>query len=67
VGEAVTDEEFSAMIEEEAAHLERFGMTETAERMRACRTLRQAIEVHNDVMDVLTMARVLGAKRRPLA
>ena len=55
------------MIEEEAAHLERFGMTETAERMRACRTLRQAIEVHNEVMDILTMARVLGAKRRPLA
>ena len=55
----MTDEEFFAMIDQEAQLLERFGLTDAAERMRACTTLGAAVALHNEVMDALATARTL--------
>jgi hypothetical protein len=63
----MTDEEFFAMIDQEAQLLEQFGLTDAAERMRACTTLPAALTVrveaavalHNEVMDALATARTL--------
>ena len=51
--------EFHAMIEEEAALLDRFNMTEAAAKMRACTTMREAIELHQDVEALLRVARMI--------
>jgi hypothetical protein len=60
----LTDEEFFSMIDEEVALCERFGLTEVAEQFRACRTLREAIDLHADLMDALGAARLLNRAHR---
>lgn len=57
------DTEFHAMIEEEAALLDGFGMHESATKMRACTTLRQATELHQEIEAVLRVAKT-GARRK---
>ena len=54
------DNEFFAMIEEEAVLLDRYGMTEFAKKMRACRSVREAAEVHQDVEAFLRMAKMVS-------
>ena len=56
----MNDEEFFAMIDQEAQLLEWFGLTEAAKRMRACTTLGAAVALHDVIMDALTTARTLG-------
>jgi hypothetical protein len=55
----MTDEEFFAMIDQEAQLLERFGLTDAAERMRACTTLGAAVDLYDEVKDALATARTL--------
>ena len=50
------DAEFHAMIEEEAALLDRFHMDSWATKMRACTTMREAIQVHEDVQAIVHVA-----------
>ena len=52
-------EQFHAIIEEEAALLDRFGMTESAAKMRACTTMREAIELHQDIDALLRVAKMV--------
>lgn len=47
--------EFQARIEEEAALLDRFGMHECATKMRACTTLHEATELHEQIADALSL------------
>lgn len=58
------EETFHAMIEEEALILDRFGMTEGAARLRACTTLREAAEVHQDVEALIRVVKMAGEPRR---
>lgn len=41
--------ELRSAIEEEADLLERFGMTTLAAKMRACTTIEEATELHQDI------------------
>ena len=50
--------EFHAMIEEEAALLDRFGMTESAVKMRACTTMREAVDLHQDIEALMRVAKM---------
>lgn len=54
----MTNEEFRDMVEEEAALFDRFGMTALAERMRACTTLQQAVDVHKDAEALIRVAQI---------
>ena len=49
-------DEFHAMIEEEAALLDRFNMDSWAAKMRACTSLSEAIQVHEDVQAIIRVA-----------
>jgi len=52
----MSDEEFHAMIEEEAALLDRYGLDTWAAKMRACTTIREAVKVHEDVQAIIRVA-----------
>ena len=48
--------EFHAMIEEEATLLDRYGMESWAAKMRACSSIREAVQVHEDVQAIIRVA-----------
>lgn len=51
-------DEFRSIIEEEALLLDRFGMVELAAKMRACTTLGEAVELHQEIDALLRVVRM---------
>lgn len=49
----------AAIIEEEAALLERLTLPELAAKMRTCTTLAEAIELHRDIEGMVRVAQIV--------